>query len=484
MEPMPLADLATVVAATLPTGADPAGLVGPAVIIDSRLAEPGCLFVALPGERTDGHDFVAVAVEAGAAASLVTHPVTGGGVQLVVDDPQAALTRLAHHLVSQARDRLQVIGLTGSSGKTTTKDILAQVLAADGPTVAPTGSWNNELGVPLTATRIDHTTRYLVIEMGARGPGHIQTLCDIVEPGIGLVLNVGQAHLGEFGDQQTTAQAKGELIAALPTAGWAVLNADDPWVAGMAERHQGPVAWFSAVGEPPRSAGQVAVWASAVTADDRQQHSFTLHLTDTVVGRVDLQLPGQHQVANAVAAAAAAIVAGVEPATVVAALSQAQRQSPWRLEITPRADGLLVINDAYNANPDSMRAALATAAGLLASRRPEQPKARLVAVLGDMLELGPAAADAHQTVGRQAVASGVTDLIAVGQYAPDLIAGATAAATEAAVELTTERAEDWSAAVSYLGQLTPADIVLVKASRGVGLEAVAQSVLAAKDETC
>jgi UDP-N-acetylmuramoyl-tripeptide--D-alanyl-D-alanine ligase len=326
--------------------------------------------------------------------------------------------------------------------------------------------------VPLTALRVTGTTRFLVAEMGARGPGHITELTSIVRPGIGLVLNVGQAHVGEFGSPAATAQAKGELIAALPPAGWAVLNADDPLVAGMAARHAGPVAWFS-------ERGPATVWAEDVTLDEAQRAAFTLHAA-AGSAPVTLLVPGRHQVSNALAAATCALVAGVPFDTVAQALSTATITSHWRLEIADRGDGVTVVNDAYNANPDSMTTAFDVVAGLLAARRRTEPAAQLVAVLGDMLELGDASPALHEAVGRQAAAAGVTRLVAVGRYGPDIVRGALAvnpAIAAAAVE-------DRVAAVSSTGDVTSPAIVLVKASRGVGLELVAQSLLAAKDETC
>jgi UDP-N-acetylmuramoyl-tripeptide--D-alanyl-D-alanine ligase len=483
MEPRSLAALAALMGqATVvadPTRSD-AVLVGPDVVIDSRQVTPGALFVALPGERVDGHGFVGAAADAGAGAALVSHPVPQAGVaQIVVPDPLAALANLARHLVDGARDHLTVIGLTGSSGKTTTKDLLAQVLARVGPTVAPVGSLNNEIGVPLTATRVDGATRYLVSELGSRGPGHITALCDIVRPTIGTVLNIGTAHVGEFGSPAATAVAKGELVECLPPDGWAVLNAGDPWVAAMADRHGGPIAWFSGSGRPQRSGGR-AVWASDITIDQQQCHSFRLHDTGTPGGGqvVHLRLPGAHQVPNAAAAAATALTAGLDLAAVAAGLSLAEPRSRWRLEIQRRSDGLTVVNDAYNANPESMRAALATASGLWRARQGEEPGVRLIAVLGDMLELGPKSAAFHTELGRLAAAAGVSLLIAVGTHAAGLAAAAAAHGSEAVA------VEDRADVVSYLTDLGPADIVLVKASRSVGLETVAEALLAPKDNPC
>lgn len=448
---------------------DPARPVGPDVVIDSRLSSPGALFVALAGERTDGHAFIGAAAQRGAAAALVSHPVDEALTQIVVADPAQGLADLARGLVAEAKPAgLVCLGITGSAGKTSTKDLIAQVLAVAGSTVAPEGSFNNEIGVPLTATRIDSGTRYLVSEMGARGIGHIAWLCAIVPPDVGVVINVGSAHLGEFGSVAAIAQAKGELVEAVPPGGWAVLNADDPRVAAMAERTRAHVALFSITGEP--APADLRVWAEAIRADDRQRYAFDLVAGGSVTGRapVSLMVIGAHQVANALAAAAAALTQGLEVATVAAALSAATPRSRWRMEIQERADGVLVINDAYNANPDSMRAALTALAGL------RRPGGRLVAVLGDMLELGEESAAAHRDLGVLAARSGVDDLVAVGAFAADILAGA------AEHGVTGVRAADAAEAADLAaGRVSPADAVLVKASRGLALESVAERLLGA-----
>ncbi|MDR1264536.1 MAG: UDP-N-acetylmuramoyl-tripeptide--D-alanyl-D-alanine ligase [Propionibacteriaceae bacterium] len=481
MRPSPLAELARVVGASSPD--DPERLIGPDVVIDSRQTTPGALFVALPGERADGHDFVAEAAAHGAGAALVApgrlDPAAPPLPLLEVSQPLAALAQLARHIVAAQHHHLTVAGLTGSAGKTTTKDLLAQTLATAGDTVAPAGSFNNQIGLPLTAARVDDATRYLVAELGARHLGDIADLAAIVAPDIGLVLNVGWAHLGQFGSVEATAAAKGELIAALPPNGWAVLNQDDPLVAGLARLHRGPTAWFSDRGRP-QAPGQLAVWADRIEADPGQSHGFTLHASGHPSAQVQLRLIGRHQVANAVAAAAVALAAGLDLADVAAALSQAEARSHWRLQLERRRDGLMVVNDAYNANPDSMRAALETAAGLRRARAVDHPQGRWTAVLGDMLELGPAAADWHRQVGQWAARAGVDRLVAVGQWAPDLAAGARQAGA-GAVEVV--EAATAAQAAQQLGPLGGDDLVLVKASRGVGLEAVALGLLEQPGET-
>ena len=444
--------------------------VGPDVVLDNRLASPGALFLAIPGERVDGHAYASSAVSAGAVAVMGTHSTDANASHLLVEDTVAGLSALACGLVREARRRgLISIGITGSSGKTSTKDLLAIVLETAGPTVAPAGSQNNEIGVPLTACRIDDGTAHLVSEMGARGVGHIAWLTSVVPLDVAVVLNVGHAHVGEFGGIEQTALAKGELVAGLDATGWAVLNADDPRVAGMCELTQARRAWF---GEGELPAGDLQVGARAVAMGAFSQPRF-----DLVVVRdgqeqsvpVQLKLVGRHQVSNALAAAAAAIAVGVPLENVAAALRTALPRSSWRMELRPRADGVLVLNDSYNANPDSMAAALRTAVELVSVQRAEHPNARVIAVLGDMLELGPLAAEAHVAVGQLAGDLGVTDLLAVGDFSAQLCDGALRAGVRAAES----RRDDIAAQL----ELHPGDVVLIKGSRGVGLEAVAAALM-------
>ena len=463
MDGLTVAELAGLSGAR-PSG-DPGVVLGPDVVIDSRRATPGSLFVALPGERADGHDFAGSAVERGAAAVLVTRELDLGVPQLLVPDALAGLTALATALVARARrGGLRVVGITGSSGKTSTKDLVAAVLRASGPVVAPVGSFNNEVGVPLTATGVDAGTRYLVSEMGARALGDVAALCRITPPDVGAVLNVGHAHLGEFGSVAAIARAKGELVEALDPGGWAVLNAEDPHVAAMATRTTARLASFGVTGRPDH--GDLRVWAEDRGADRLQRHRFLL-CTDAGRAPVSLKVAGAHQVGNALAAAAVGLALGLEPAVVAGALSAAEPASRWRMELTERADGLLVVNDAYNANPDSMAAALRSLAGL------RRPGGRLIAVLGDMLELGPSAAAEHLAVGRLAAELGVEELLTVGEYADTVAEGARSRGALATA------VADRTAAVQRLHDLvSPSDVVLVKASRGLALESVAERLLA------
>ncbi len=295
MIPLSVAQVAEATGARLADVPDPGALVTGPVVIDSREAGPGSLFAALPGTRTDGHEFAPAALAAGAAVVLTARPV--GGPALIVPDVQAALGKLARAVIDRASE-LTVIGITGSAGKTTTKDLAAQLIETLGPTVAPRNSYNNEIGHPLTVLKITAQTRYLISELAARGPGHITALCQIAPPQLGAVLCVGHAHAGEFGSLDKIAEAKGELPAALPAGGVAVLNADDYRVAAMAARTKARVVTF---GRSPSA----DVRAAEVTADDLGRARFTLETPD---GRahVRLQLHGEHHVHNALAAAALA----------------------------------------------------------------------------------------------------------------------------------------------------------------------------------
>ena len=451
-----LAEVAAAVGGTAPGDAEITG----AVTVDSRTVGAGDLFVALPGERVDGADYVPAAAEKGAAAALSTRP-DDALPTVVVDDPVAALGRLAAAVHTRlAAAGVRTVGITGSSGKTSTKDLLGQVLAAAGPTVSPPGSYNNDIGMPLTVLSADEGTRFLVLEMGARGPGHIARLCRVARPDVGVVLNVGSAHLGEFGSAEVIAQAKGELVEALTADGTAVLNADDPRVIGMAPRTRGRVL-STGVREP------ADVRATDVRLDELGRARFTL----TAAGEeheVALQVVGQHQVANALSAAGAALALGMAPADVAAALSTAGPRSRWRMEVDRRPDGVTVVNDAYNANPESMRAALAALRALPGERR--------IAVLGAMAELGPGADEEHVRLGRDAAAAGVDLVVAVGAGAVGIASGAAAAGRRPGEE--SVHVPDRAAARALLSEvIRPGDVVLVKASRSYGLEQLAADLL-------
>ncbi|MGH8867130.1 MAG: UDP-N-acetylmuramoyl-tripeptide--D-alanyl-D-alanine ligase [Actinomycetes bacterium] len=458
MIPLSLGAVAAAVGGTLAHAPDPDLTVTGPVVVDSREVCTGALFVAVAGERVDGHDYAAAAVDAGAVGVLAARPV--GVPAVVVEDVVAALGRLARHVVDDV-DEVTVVGVTGSTGKTTTKDLLAQVLARRGPTVAPAGSFNNEIGLPLTVLRADRDTRHLVLEMGARGRGHIADLCAVAPPRIGLVLNVGTAHVGEFGSREGVAAAKGELVEALATDGVAVLNGDDPLVSAMVSRTSARVVRF---GESPTC----DVRAGDVALDGHGHARFTLH-TPEGAAPVALRLVGAHQVANALAAAAVARACGLGADEIAEALGEATTRSPWRMEVTERHDGLVVVNDAYNANPESMAAALKALRSLAQGRR-------TWAVLGEMRELGDTADAEHDALGRLVVRLDVARLVAVGAGAARIHTGAR---LEGSFGEESVYVPDVESAVALLrAQVGPSDVVLVKASRAVGLERVAEALLA------
>jgi len=442
------------------------------LVVDSRVARPGTLFVALPGERTDGSRFAPQALEAGAAAVLAREGAVPAGPRIEVGDPLAALGALGAAV--RARSDAHVVGITGSTGKTTTKDLLAAVLSTSMATVANTASFNNEVGLPLTLARLEPDTRALVVEMGARGAGHIAMLARLARPEIGVVLNVGVAHIGMFGSQAAIAQAKGELVEALPPHGSAVLNADDPLVAAMAGRTVARVLRF---GLGPGA--EVRAEGIGLDADGRAH--FKLR-TPGGLAEASLPVPGEHLVADALAAAAAGHALGLEPEAIAEGLRGAAL-SPMRMQVERRADGLTVINDAYNANPTSMAAALKT---LAATRRgggvrgtpggcPGRSRGRTVAVLGEMAELGEQAPAEHDRVGRLVTRLGIDRLVGVGQLGEAIVR---AARLEGMWPEEAVAAPDAEAALAILERwLQPGDVVLVKASRVVALDRLAERLL-------
>ena len=428
-------------------------------VVDSRLVEPGGLFVALPGEHVDGHDYAAAALANGAALILGEREIDGPCV--VVEDGAKALGALAREVLRRLRaaGQITVIGITGSVGKTTTKDLLAQLLGPSGPTIAPAESFNNEIGLPLTVLRADPSTRYLVLEMGASGPGHLVYLTGIAPPDVAVVLVVGRAHLGGFGGIEAVAAAKSEIVAGLAPGGLAVLNADDARVAAMAARAPGEVLWFGAgAGAGAGAAAQVR--AEGVVVDRNGRARFTLRGPDGAA-EVTLRLVGEHHVHNAVAAAAAAIATGLTVDEVATRLSGARAISPHRMAVTERPDGVTVIDDSYNANPDSMRAALKALAVMAGRER------RSIAVLGEMLELGEDSRLAHDELGRLAVRLNISVLVVVGNGARAIHDGA---AHEGSWGEESILVQDVDAARAFLDRMiAPGDVVLVKSSHGAGL---------------
>lgn len=417
-------------------------------VLDGRQARPGGLFVAFAGEHADGHDFADQAGAAGAVAVLGSRPTTLPTV--VVQDTRAALQALAALVLARLRSGLTVAAVTGSQGKTSTKDLLAAVLAAAAPTVATTGSLNNELGVPITMLRADPATRFLVLEMGARHRGQLADLTRLVAPDLAVITNVGRAHLGKFGSRGAIARAKGELVQGLAPGGTAILNADDPRVVAMRALTDGPVLTFGLAEH-----ADVRVLDPAL--DRLARPTFTLRTPDGTA-RIALPLLGAHQAVNAAAAVAAGLAAGVPLERAAGALAEASL-SRWRLELRELGCGAMLINDSYNAHPESMLAGLDTLAAVDGRRR--------IAVLGAMLELGEDSAAEHRAVGEYAAAR--ADLVlAVGETARPIAAGACDRGLALA---------DNAAAVDRLrGRLGSGDVVLVKASRGARLDEVAAAL--------
>ncbi|WP_370363914.1 UDP-N-acetylmuramoyl-tripeptide--D-alanyl-D-alanine ligase [Catenulispora sp. GP43] len=450
MIPLRLDEIAAVVGGTV-AGDDAVTVSAPAVI-DGRSAEPGGLFVAFAGEHADGHDYVEQAARAGAVAVLGSRPTALPTV--VVPDARAALQVLAAYVVGRLRaglTGLTVVGVTGSQGKTGTKDLIAAVLSGTAPTVATAGSLNNELGVPLTMLRAGADTRFLVLEMGARHVGDIAALTGLVAPDIAVVLNVGRAHLGEFGTRGAIARTKGELVRGLAPGGTAVLNADDPRVAAMRALTDGPVRAFG-------RAEHADVQVLYLVLDRLGRPSFTLR-TAQAQAVVTLPHVGAHQALNAAAAVAAGLAAGVPLEAATKALATASL-SKWRMELRGLAGGATLLNDSYNANPDSTRAALDALAAIEAARR--------IAVLGEMRELGPTAEAEHRAVGRYA-ADRADIVVAVGDAARPIAAAAGARAVTL---------PDNDTAVAWLREHVAAgDVVLVKASRGGRLDEVAAGLV-------
>ncbi|WP_327085833.1 UDP-N-acetylmuramoyl-tripeptide--D-alanyl-D-alanine ligase [Nonomuraea sp. NBC_01738] len=471
MIPLPLARIAELTSGALAGMADPRAVVRGPVVIDSRQVEPGSLFAAFPGARVDGHDYAAQAVRSGAVAVLASRPVEAPAV--IVPDVAAALAALAT-AVAGSLPEATVIGVTGSAGKTSTKDLLARLMGRIGPTIAPVNSFNNEIGHPLTVLKADHETRYMVLELSAREAGHIGYLARIAPPAIGVVLNVGTAHLGVFGGKEAIAKAKGELIEALPATGCAILNADDPLVREMAARTDARVTLF---GRSP----DAAIRAEEIVLDERGRASFLLR-APSGAAHVKLRLYGEHAVDNALAAAAAGYELGLPVATIAEELSEAEPRSRWRMEVTERPDGVTVINDAYNANPDSMRAAFKSL-GVLGSGR------RRFAVIAALRELGEDSAALNEELGRLAGSAGLAGLVVAGPDAGPVLQGAFEAAAPGsgagappgAADRQDTRivhvADAEAAAAELAGWLAPGDVLLVKGPRAMGLERTAELVL-------
>lgn len=415
-----------------------------APVFDSRKAKPGSFFLALPGENADGHDFVTDAISKGALFALVTKPVNSP--YILVKDVYEALADLAKYVRLQLPN-LKVIGITGSQGKTTTKDLLHHILESVGPTISPENSFNNELGAPLNLLKCDERTKFCIAELGARHSGDIAKLAGVVKPDIGVVLKVGTAHIAEFGSVENIARTKKELIDSLATDGIAVLGLYDDYTPKMANGFGGRVITF---GETQ---------SADVRATDIEIREGCPHF-DLVNGEgrvsVGMRLIGAHQIPNALAAAAVATALGISNDLIATALSTAEVRSKWRMELH-ELPGLLVINDAYNANPDSMEAALFSLR-LFAQER----GGSAWAFLGKMHELGEISAQAHEKIALLAKDLAIDHLVAIN--APEY--GSSALSYN-----------DWESALALIKEISPGDVVLVKASRAEGLERLAEALI-------
>jgi UDP-N-acetylmuramoyl-tripeptide--D-alanyl-D-alanine ligase len=425
------------------------------VAVDGREVAAGDLFVALRGERTDGHRFVDQAFAAGAAAAMVERPIETGP-HVVVADTEEALRKLA--IDERAGMAAVVVGITGSTGKTSVKDLSAAVLGMRFRVSASPRSFNTEVGVPVTLINADPDAEVAVCEMGSRGLGHIRSLTEVARPAIGVVTNVGLAHLEMFGSPENVADAKAELVEALPEDGTAVLNADDPVVRGFAGRTAARAILFGT------DAG-ADVRAEELRLDDSGRPSFTLRTPDGVEG-VDLPVVGEHMAWNALAAAAAGVALGLSAAECAAGLKDA-RVSGWRMEILEAPGGYRIVNDAYNANPTSMAAALKAAAWMARG-------GRSIAVLGHMAELGPVADREHERVGELAARLGIDRLVVVGPQARRIAVGAVREGVEPDRVTEVPTVEEAAAAVREL--VRPGDVILLKGSRVAGLERVAEAI--------
>ena len=417
---------------------------------DSREVRAGDIFLALKGERADGHDYVADAISSGAALSIVSQAVSSP--HILVGDVLVAIAKLASHVRGELKD-LKVIGITGSQGKTTTKDLLFSILSNEGETIASLASFNNELGVPLTLLRCTDKSKYCILEMGARKSGDIAALTSLANPDVGAVLKVGNAHLGQFGSQEMIAKTKGELIAGLKSGAVAVLGTYDSFTPEMA----------SAKGVMRVTFGDSA--KCDIRAADIEARGGFAHF-DLVIGSdrhaVELQILGLHQISNALAAAAIASSLGVSVNRIASALSNHAPLSKWRMELD-EANGLTLINDSYNANPESMEAALKVLS-LLAQER----GGRSWAFLGLMHELGEASDQMHEEIGVIAQNLGIDYLAAINsksylkQINPSIV--------------TARHFDNWKESLSLFSEFNPGDVILVKASRAEGLEELASAI--------
>ena len=411
----------------------------------------GSIFLAIKGENVDGHDFISDAVAHGAVLAITSKVVSERCI--VVPDVTIAIGALARHIRSKLKN-LTVIGITGSQGKTTTKELLAAILTSKAETVSPQGNNNNELGVPITILQCSEETKYCIVEMGARHQGDIEKLAAIAKPNIGVVLKVAAAHLGEFGSLEIIAKTKSEMISSLDSDGIAVIGQYDLMTAAMASLHDGTIFTFG-------ETSSADIRATDIELRDGRAH-FDL-VTPEGRSTVALRQYGLHQIPNALAAAAVAHALGITSDQIAGALSTAEMGAKWRMEVHT-LDDLIIINDAYNASPDSMKAAIATLAHLSQERGGES-----WAFLGNMRELGESSAQAHSEIGTLASSVGIDHLVTIG--APEY-----AAALSDNSQMAIHQCADIEEALSFIQYLNRGDVVLCKASRSDGLEVVAQEI--------
>ncbi len=422
---------------------------------DSRLVSKGSIFFAKPGEQADGHDFVADAKSRGAVVAVVEHRVDVDITQLVVANTVDALGALAAWLIGElkANGKLKVVGITGSNGKTTTKNMLRAILSQVGNTIAPIESFNNRVGAPISILRADLDTEFLVVEMGAEGLGTIAYLAKMAQPDVGVILKVGMAHAGEFGGIDVTAKIKGELAEALGADAQLVLNADDGMVAAMKDRTKASVKWFG-------TSSDAEYWASDISLS-KIGTSFVLHWPDGDKSDIQLAILGEHHIMNALAAAAVSHLLGASKQQIEGALEAMELAERWRMQRIVRADGVTIINDSYNASPDSMKAALQTLAQL------GRMGSRTVAVLGEMAELGEYSRHEHDSIGRLVVRLNIDQLVVVGEGAKLIHMGAS---QEGSWDGESKFFPSIAEALEYLrGILADGDTVLVKSSKSANL---------------
>ena len=462
MMPMTVGEIAAAIDGTVHGNAD-ARITG-SVETDSREVGHGSVFIAMPGEETDGHRFIDKAVAAGAELVIAERELGQLPVpHIVVERGLTALGALAMEVIRRRRAEgdFTVVAVTGSNGKTTTKNMLQQLLQRHGTTVSPIKSFNNEVGGPMTMLRTAPDTRYLVLEMGASHVGDIASLVSMSHPDVGVVLKVGLAHAGEFGGVEMTERAKSEMVTDLAPDAIAILNADDDRVRAMSQKTQAQVRTFGT-----SSSAENALWASDIETT-LEGTRFTLHAGERTFDVV-MKILGEHHTMNALAALSVVDALGLDLAQAVSDLSQLDRAERWRMELLTPASGAIVINDAYNSSPDSARAALQTLAHL--GRTSERTS---WAVIGEMAELGEQSPTEHDRLGRLVVRYGIDKLISVGPAAKPAHIAAEAESSFGQDTVYVETADE---AAKLLAEIGREDIVLVKSSLAAGLKDLGDAI--------